>query len=403
MTKRDCRAVEALIDREVQGLSEAELLRMEAHVSECRECREALYLARIVRETLAAAPARLTDTARERSLARAFARTDAIDVKSTRRWRVGMVVGSGLAVAAAALLAFAAVEHQAAPQPMASAPRTGASEQHSAPLAPKVEPAWIEAEKPEQRAFAHAQVRLQKGSRVRFDDANHNLVVDRGQVDVDVDASQGRAFAVTTQHFRVQVLGTQFSVTPESVHVQRGRVQVFALDGSVLAKDLGAGASFSYGADEASAGEEPADETAHEAAHEAAPKHDGRVPRLSAATWLARARDALSHGDTRSARNYIERAEREHPRRVDRAEAGTLRAESALLDHDARGAEQQYLSVARSFANLPAGENAAFAAAQLATRSDPKRERELYQSYLKHYPRGRFADEAQKRLQKLAR
>jgi ferric-dicitrate binding protein FerR (iron transport regulator) len=394
MTKRDCRAIEALIDREVQGLSDAERLRMEEHVSECRECREALYLARIVRDALASAPSRLSDSARERSLARAFARTDAIDVKSAQKSRLTMYVGSGLAVAAAALLAFAALEHETAPAPVAMAPQTGAVAPNSAPLAPKVEPAWIEAEKPEERTFAHADVRLKKGARVRFDDSKSTLLVDRGQVDVNVDPSQHRAFAVTTQHFRVQVLGTQFSVTPESVHVQKGRVQVFALDGSVLAKDLGAGASFSYGAEEAEASSE-------ESAEQAASKPDASAPKLSAASWLARAREALAHGDTKSARNYIDRAEHSDPKRNDRAEAGTLRAESALLDRDARGAEQHYLSVAKSFANLPAGENAAFAAAQLAARTDPARERTLYQHYLKRYPHGRFADEAQKRLQSL--
>jgi hypothetical protein len=397
MTKRDCRAIEALIDREVQGLSDAERLRMEEHVSECRECREALYLARIVRDALASAPSRLSESARERSLARAFARTDAIDVRSAQKSRLTMYVGSGLAVAAAALLAFAAVEHQRAPEPVAMAPQTGAVAPSSAPLAPKVEPAWIEAEKPEQRTFAHAAVRLEKGARVRFDDSKSTLLVDRGEVDVDVDPSQQRAFAVTTQHFRVQVLGTQFSVTPQSVHVQKGRVQVFALDGRVLAKDLGAGASFSYGADQAEAPEASDDD----GAQHTGVKHGPGAPRLSAATWLARAREALAHGDTKSARSYIERAEHSDPRRNDRAEAGTLRAESALLDRDARGAEQYYLSVAKSFANLPAGENAAFAAAQLAARTDPARERSLYQQYLKRYPRGRFADEAQKRLQSL--
>jgi hypothetical protein len=395
MTKRDCRAVEALIDREVQGLSDAEGLRLEEHVSACRECREALYMARIVRETLASAPARLSDSARERSLARAFARTDAIDIKSARRSRFTTLLGVSVAAAAAALLAFAAIEHESQPEQVASAPRVGATTQQQKPLAPKVEPQWIEAHEPEQRTFAHARVQLDKGTRVRFDDASSTLAVDRGRVDIAVDPRERRAFGVTTQHFRVQVLGTEFSVTPETVHVQKGRVQVFALDGEVLAKELGAGASFSYGA------KAVVDEPAHSEAEPEAKPRPEHTPKLSAASWLARARDALSKGDTKSARSYIERAEREGPRRTDRAEAGTLRAEAALLDRDARAAQELYLSVAKSFRDLRAGENAAFAAAQLAARADPARERQLYQQYLARYPRGRFADEAQKRIQAL--
>jgi hypothetical protein len=303
-----------------------------------------------------------------------------------------------MALAAVVLLAVMRPEGpELASTPDAQRSPTGAVASKAAvpPQAPLAEPTWVDADKPEERTFAHAVVKLEAGTRVRFDDANNNLTLDRGQVAVDVDPTQHRAFRVTTAHFRVEVLGTRFVVTPETVMVEHGRVQVFDLSGEVLARELGAGASFSFTS--AQAGDE---EDAQESARETNTHEKADAP-LSAHRWLARAREALAHGKTTSARMSIARAEASDPSRADRAEASTLRAEAALLDRKPQEAVDLYQSVARRFPDLTAGENAAFAAAQLSARAEPARELTLLRAYLARYPRGRFADEARRKLKKL--
>ncbi|HEY6877333.1 MAG TPA: hypothetical protein VI299_04905, partial [Polyangiales bacterium] len=84
--------------------------------------------------------------------------------------------------------------------------------------------------------------------------------------------------------------------------------------------------------------------------------------------------------------------------RVDRAEAGTLRAELALRERDLTRAIAAYLAVADAYPELPSGENGLFAAAQLAMRAKRGDARDMMSRYLQRYPQGRFADEARARL-----
>ena len=64
MTANECSETELLIEKEAHGWTEAERLRVEAHLGGCRDCREALAIARFVRDTALAVPT-LSDTARQ--------------------------------------------------------------------------------------------------------------------------------------------------------------------------------------------------------------------------------------------------------------------------------------------------------------------------------------------------
>lgn len=396
MTLGQCDEVELLIDREARGWTDAERLLVEQHLQGCEACLENLTLARVARETILAAPHELSESARGRVIERALAS----DRRSlpVMRGRRSLFVLSAAGVAAAAAATFLLVGRPV-PQPVAQ--RT------TVPVVQPVEGAAqsatleIEASVVEVRQLAHARVELAAGTRIRFDQERSTIALECGQVNVDVDVSEGRPFRVSTSQFRVEVLGTQFTVTPDTVRVARGHVQVFGLDGSVLARDLSAGASFSYGTP-ATPGEGVA-----EPGLAGSPSEISESPSSPAApsahALLARAREALSRNNTRGARELVERAERSDPRRSDLAEASTLRAEVALLERDMQGALRSYLLVASRYADLAAGENAAFAAAQLAARAEPGRERELLNRYLERYPRGRFVAETRKRLGKLSR
>jgi ferric-dicitrate binding protein FerR (iron transport regulator) len=416
MRRGECHELEVLIDREALGWSEAERLRIEQHLAGCAECREVLAASRFVRATLRSAQGGLSELGRERALKRAFTAAAAAPARSAggaqRIWAGGLVV---LSAAAAALLVWWNVGGDAARGPQALrepagpaaadrfvatellAPAVDAGERAAGAAAELAAAAWIEADTKQRHQFGHASVQLARATRARFEQASSTLVLASGRVEVDVDASRGQPFRVATQHFRVEVLGTRFAVTPRSVVVMRGHVQVFALDGRVLAADLAGGSEFSYDArgsvrDPADAGSPGAQPVGAQAV----------PPAESAGSLLARARQALSQGELERALELVGRAEAGVAGRGERAEAGTLRAEAALVGKQPTKAVELYTAVAQQFADLPAGENAAFAAARLAARSAPARERELLERYLAQYPQGRFVDEAKRRLARRA-
>jgi ferric-dicitrate binding protein FerR (iron transport regulator) len=388
-----CGEFEELIDREAHGWSEAERLRVEDHLHGCDGCQSMLSLARVVRDAIDSAAQASNDISVDRALARAFAasKNEPGKIYASNARKVG-IASSVLALAAAAvLLIWSARQAQRSP----AAPIVA-----QAPSAPQVAPpktaepavtppqvAWIETSDAEVRTFAHASVRLSAHARVRFDDARSELMLERGSVEVSVDPVAHRAFRVATQHFRVEVLGTKFVVDDTSVSVIEGRVRVVDHQGQTLSQELGAGGRFTY---------EGAASTASEPKSTSSPS-----PAPSADAWLTRARAALARGEKAEARTLIARADASSPRRNDKAEALTLRAELALVEREPALAIRFYERVAKQYGDLTAGENGAFAAAQLAARSEPKRARALFTQYLSRYPHGRFSEEAKKRLSSL--
>jgi hypothetical protein len=415
-----CRDVEALIDRREAGLDEAERLVLEQHLATCEDCRLLSSAMRAVVSTLGQAEAPLSESARERAMARAFANVASgstlARARSTPR-RVG-----GLLAAAAALVVcvrLMSAPEQAAPVASGSPTRVegNATKRASEPAvavalpgdqgqagrgttAEAVDPrpgaqapqdearTWIEAKQRETREFASARVELAPGSRLRFREESQTIELERGRVEVDLAPGQGRGLSVLTRNFRVQVLGTAFAVTPDRVEVRRGRVQVFDRGGNVLARELSRGATFTYRERQGVDRKVPSSD------------RNGALESIEVASLLSQARSALVRGDVRAARAYVSRAAAGSPSRAEKAEARTLEAECALLEHDRAGAIAIYLEVAKDFAELPAAENAAFAAAQLTLKAgDAALARARFAAYLERYPQGRFASQAQKRLE----
>jgi ferric-dicitrate binding protein FerR (iron transport regulator) len=223
------------------------------------------------------------------------------------------------------------------------------------------------------------------------------LTLDSGEIDVNVDPAPGKPFWVHTQNFRVQVLGTQFIVTPDRVSVREGHVQITDHQGNVLARDLAAGISFSLhqaAKPRASASHRPTGSSV--AAKAQAAEAQGTTRDVSAI--LAQVRKAMGQNQTDTATQLLDSLRGAKMTRGEQAEGTTLRAEIALLEQNPARALAHYEELARRFRDLPAGENASFAAAQVAHRSAPAREKALLESYLTRYPKGRFADEVREKL-----
>ena len=434
---RLCRNVETALGRPAHTLSEAERLHLEHHLSECGECRDVSALSRTVGDMIQSAPRGLSESARERAIAGAFERAaHAQPVPRAARWGLP----TGFVVAAAALLLLGLRVWHAEPQRgevLATtmpkiAEQPALRDTTSSVAAPGSgggastdddDDAWIESASGDTRQFAGAHVKLAPGTRLRFARAANTLELWSGEITLDVEHQHERPFAVLTQSFRVEVLGTQFVVSPAQVTVLRGHVQVRERANDALIADLHTGQHYrrlATGAASRTSTMKPSPakqgmSRAQEATRTSSRQHvsDGvsapvhsvvdtvspAIPSESASELIRQTRAALGSADVSNARKLLQRAERAAQQVGERAEVGMLEAECELLARKPAAAVRAYLRVADRFATLSAGENALFAAAQLRLRErDTGAARGLFERYLLRYPQGRFADEARAHL-----
>lgn len=429
--KRACWLTARLIDGRASGLTRAESLLLEEHVSTCASCAFDAGMLSQLQQLSDAAANSLQPTARARAIAGALeghARQQCVCVPM-RAWFWPSALGAALALAVIALgvtlrpaptpssAARVATDHLIAGQVTSSGRALGRDEQVPSE-------ARLYSERGGTVALAHATVDLRTRTRADWRAGTRTLHLRAGSLMAEVDPTVGERFTVQTDRFRVLVLGTRFEVSADSVRVERGRVLVQSFEGRELAF-LTSGQRYDRPQDgvrtdatrpaqapapsvaapaKADATQEsrsslPADRTS---ASERSATDRAPAPRLTAAERLDQARVALASGEVSTARAIVDAVLSGRPDASWRAEALSLRAECSLVDGHLQAAVSGYLLVADRYSKLAAGENALFAAARIeAEHGEPARATAVLERYLTRYPQGRFVKEAERRVRAL--
>jgi len=194
------------------------------------------------------------------------------------------------------------------------------------------------------------------------------------------------------------VLGTQFTVTPDGVRTQRGRVRVSQPDGTPI-RIVAAGESWSVPPPP------PPPPPVAPAPPVPAPTELTVAPTATphaspAIDHFADARRALSAGNGERARAILRSLARG---RSDRAnEARALIAESYLVERRYDEAIDSYRSLIKIAPRAPQAESALYAIPQLQLEAGRRDAAAAgFGRYLAAYPHGRFAHEARDRLERL--
>jgi ferric-dicitrate binding protein FerR (iron transport regulator) len=379
--------------------SVAERLELEGHLATCAACGADHQILGLVRRLRDAEPEGLTAAARER-VRGALAARPAPPVAEPRRlaWPIGL--GGALAVAAGVAL-------------------------------------WVVSARPAERVVGGDVVvgaaggdanadrdgivyRSSRGGRLVLGDAAADLAADteivwrrrdrrldlrRGRLTVDVEHRPGQHFAVVTERFRVEVVGTRFDVDLAGVRTERGSVRILDDGGRALAT-VGAGESWSLSPPALTNSGGPV--APGPARLPVAPPPEIRPPAPTSSApvptaldRLTRARRALAAGHAQEARRLVEPVFRLG--RDVAVEARAVYAESFLTEGRYTDAIDGYRLVVRDFAGTPQAESALYAVAQLESEHGrPSEAQAALRGYLARYPHGRFAREAGARLARLA-
>ncbi|HET6335197.1 MAG TPA: FecR domain-containing protein [Polyangiales bacterium] len=406
MIRLQCTRIAALLQARAAGLSQANALVLEEHLAQCRDCSEQAQLLDGLRALSDAGAAPLSSGARQRAVLQAFAVAErpSQPTAAGSSWLFPSAFG---ALAATAIVVLS-ILRQPDLSLRADYHLISGSLEHSVRAAEsgEVETA-IASRSGGVVALAHARVEFRSQTRAAWFGGARVLRLESGSVVADVDPAQHQAFRVDTARFRVLVLGTRFEVSSAAVRVTRGRVRVERPDGTELA-ELGPGDSYACPSAPCqlrkttvvSAEPIAASSVVPEPPPVAMPERSNSPARVE--RQLDQARLALAQRNLARARELVSNVLGEDLQARQRAEALSLRAESALVAGDLSEAAAAYRLVAQKFANLPAGENALFASARIdAERLSGTRAQAGLMRYLLRYPKGRFVKEATTRLREL--
>jgi hypothetical protein len=409
-----CTRAGVLLERQGSGLSEAEQILLEDHLAGCDRCFADAKALRAMGELSSSFAGEhfLVEQQRERALVRALDLSKRRAPSERRRPRLvfalplaaaGLALSSGLLIWSGTsregdrvLSGFVSTVERPIALGETIPSNTVLTAGNDATL-----------------AVAHARAHLAAGAEVVWRADVETLILQSRAIDVSVDPQPHRRFRVITDHFSVEVMGTRFHVDALGVRVSEGVVQIRGTDGAILVEHLGPGQSYTVPAPVEAPAKPPELSTVEASPAPEAPSrnvapanHRARFePRSSApaSAELAKARRALSEGDISGARSVLADVRARRLVRRDQAEADTLEAECALVARDSEGAVSRYLEIARAYGDLPAGENALFAAARIEADAGHKDKAvEHLDAYLAAHPHGRFHEEAIARLSALS-
>jgi hypothetical protein len=264
----------------------------------------------------------------------------------------------------------------------------------------------VDAVAPGSVSFGGARVKYLAGTHMILHPGGRTLALMKGEVDVDVTPGLPGRFRVATAKFTVEVLGTRFFVTPQSVRTVRGRVRVLDLGGREQAVLTAGGAwmvpvapASPAATIEAAAPEPPPPVVAPEPAPASPSAAPPTVRHVRVTALLSRSRAALARGKARQARGLALRALAADPTERQVASSQLLLADSLLVARRPRAAIEAYRGVVRRYPRAPEAETAQFAVGQLLLERGAAAEAAAaFNDYLTRYPTGRFVRESREHL-----
>lgn len=454
MSTLSCRKGGELMGARRAGLDAADRLRLEAHIAECPRCQEEADRLDVVSALLDSLPERVTDDARRSALL-----SRALDQASLGHARQRLAgpnpVRATLALAAAVTLMVGgyrllnpgseqAREDAPSGRVLSGVAQVGARALTEGSALSSGEELTTDA--PATLRMGRAEIATGAHTRVRWNAADNTVLLLEGELRARVAHRPDVPFRVQAPSFTVEVTGTRFSVDETSVSVSEGSVRVLDRAGQVVAAALHAGDSYhleqyetlgktddasSSASDDApvdshqASGTEPAaaETTTTDAtrttgsrpargkagAHRDRAKPDATAterparPAPDTATLLQQARTLLAQRKPAAARTLVGQVLAGAASRGQLAEAETLLGDCARASGANAEAARHYARVARRYADLPAGQNALFAAARTHERmGDRDKSVALLLEYQRRYPSGLLHREVEQRLQVLS-
>ena len=426
-----CRqARDAIIAVVRQQATEAESLRLEVHLGLCASCRSEQARWQLMAQLRDQPPPRLGEVARGRVLGNIMMCSSAgveTRERGRRRFATPFLLTTTAVAAVALVLAVRGWKSQTAEPSLAvhrnSAPATMQPALVEAQTVDRIMDQTIRAQAPGTLETPGERIAYRAGSSFRMLSHGRRIELFAGEVDIEVAPGGPGRFRVVAPRFVVEVIGTRFIVRPTGVETMHGTVRVVDASGRELAV-LHAGQAWNV----AQAGPLPlalpedgflptspsagsvrtvAPALAMQDVASASDRHpragETKQPGKNRVDqFIAEARSALAAGDPGLARARIAVALGARPTGRQRATADLLAAASFLVEGRYEEALAAYRRTAESFGQYPESETAAFAIAQLLCERDSTDEaRAALQAYIERYPKGRFVQDARRKLDSL--